>query len=90
MNDNHFLQCPVCSQSMRLLITGGTGVIFKGSGWTPKFERMTAPPYDPEKDMESVARQQKESGMEDKEPWKPTKAVHPIRSRGITIPRKKS
>lgn len=86
MNEEHFLQCPVCSRPMRLLITGGTGVIFKGGGWTPKFERLTTPPYDPEKDMESIERQRKDAGLpEEKKPWRPKKAVHPIRTHGIDM-----
>lgn len=29
--------CPKCNKNtLRRLITGGVGVIFKGSGWTPK------------------------------------------------------
>ena len=28
--------CPRCQKPIKRLITGGAGIIFKGSGWTPK------------------------------------------------------
>lgn len=77
--------CPTCAAPLRKLISGGTGVIFKGEGWTPKFSKGSPPPYDPEKDMESVDRQRKETGMEESD-WRPKKAVHPVRSAGLDIP----
>ena len=33
MKDDPIKDCPVCNQSVRRLINGGTGVIFKGSGF---------------------------------------------------------
>lgn len=82
--------CGLCGKPMRKLITGGTGTIFKGSGWTPTFHKSTAPPYDPEKDMESVTRQRSETGMEESE-WKPKKAVYTgTRTTGIDMSKKKS
>ena len=76
-------KCPTCAAPMRKLVTGGTGVIFKGAGWTPKFSKGSAPPYDPEADMENVDRQRQETGMEPSD-WKPKKAVHGSRrSQGI-------
>jgi predicted nucleic acid-binding Zn ribbon protein len=81
--------CGRCGILMRKLISGGTATFFKGSGWTPKFSKYTAPPYDPEKDMESVTRQRSDTGMEESE-WKPKKAVHgDKRVQGIDVPTKK-
>jgi len=80
--------CEECGSRMEQIITGGAGLIFRGSGWTPKFGPARLSPYDPEKDMESVDRQRKDAGMEPSE-WKPKKAVHPIRSQGITISAKR-
>ena len=33
MKDDPIKDCPICNQSVRRLINGGTGVIFKGSGF---------------------------------------------------------
>jgi len=33
MNDEPVKTCPECSNSVRRLITGGAGIIFKGSGF---------------------------------------------------------
>lgn len=76
--------CPICGSMLRSIITGGVGTIFKGSGWTEKFGKAPTPPYDPEKDMESVDRQRSDAGMEPSD-WKPKKAVHPIRSTGVDM-----
>lgn len=86
--DEKVAVCKACQTPMRQLITGGQRTIFKGDGWTPKFTKYSPPPYDPEKDCESVDRQRAEAGLEPN-PWKPTKAVHPIRSSGIDIKSKK-
>jgi hypothetical protein len=73
---------------MKKLITGGTGTLFLGPGWTPKFSKYTASPYDPEQDMENVDRQRAETGMEESD-WKPKKAVHgSLRAQGIEMPAK--
>jgi len=34
MNDNPEIKCSDCQTIMQRIITGGTGVIFKGGGWT--------------------------------------------------------
>lgn len=36
MSDKHTEECPKCKKKPRRLISNGIGVIFKGSGWTPK------------------------------------------------------
>ena len=33
MSDEPLVECPICSNSVRRLISGGTGLIFKGSGF---------------------------------------------------------
>jgi len=33
MNENPIINCNKCSKTMQRVITGGTGVIFKGGGW---------------------------------------------------------
>ena len=34
MNDSPTIRCNKCSKIMKRVISGGTGVIFKGGGWT--------------------------------------------------------
>jgi putative FmdB family regulatory protein len=36
MNDKPIKICPKCGKKVHRLITGGTGFILKGTGWTPK------------------------------------------------------
>ena len=33
MSEEPLLECPKCSNTLRRLISGGTGIIFKGSGF---------------------------------------------------------
>ena len=33
MSDDHLKECPVCGSNVRRLVSGGTGLIFKGSGF---------------------------------------------------------
>jgi len=34
MNDNPDIKCEKCGKESKRIITGGSGVIFKGGGWT--------------------------------------------------------
>ena len=34
MNENPEIKCSKCQTIMQRIITGGTGIIFKGGGWT--------------------------------------------------------
>lgn len=36
MSDEPIKKCPKCKKKPKRLISGGSGIIFKGSGWTPK------------------------------------------------------
>jgi predicted nucleic acid-binding Zn ribbon protein len=33
MSDDHLKKCPACGSNVRRLVSGGTGLIFKGSGF---------------------------------------------------------
>jgi len=48
MSDSHLKKCPECNGSLRRLVSGGSGLIFKGSGFyltdyvkKPKSEKQT-------------------------------------------------
>ena len=36
MKDEPVKNCPKCKSTVKKIITGGVGIIFKGSGWTQK------------------------------------------------------
>ena len=33
MNDDHLLICPTTGQNVKRVISGGSGVVYKGEGW---------------------------------------------------------
>lgn len=37
MSDPHCKECPECGSEPKRMIGGGSGIIFKGAGWTPKY-----------------------------------------------------
>ena len=38
INDDKLVKCPKCNEmTLVRLISGGNGVIFRGTGWTPKY-----------------------------------------------------
>lgn len=73
MNDRPSYAC-FCGGMLQRQI-GVPAILFKGPGWTPTFHRPEPPPYDPEKDMQSVDAQRKDAGMEPSD-WKPKHSVH--------------
>jgi predicted nucleic acid-binding Zn ribbon protein len=53
MSDSHLKKCPECNGSVRRLVSGGSGLIFKGSGFyltdyakKPKSEKKIEPKND--------------------------------------------
>jgi putative FmdB family regulatory protein len=36
MRDKPLSKCPKCNKKIHRIISGGTGFILKGTGWTPK------------------------------------------------------
>lgn len=39
MSETFFALCPKCNNEMVRMVGGGSGVIFKGDGWTPKYHK---------------------------------------------------
>ena len=64
MSDDPLTECPICGSKVRRLVSGGSGLIFKGSGFyitdykngkkDPKDKKETKKKETPKKDRKSV------------------------------------
>lgn len=69
MKENPEIKCDNCQSVMSRIITGGTGVIFKGGGWTTadsKFKR-------------SQTKKNEKVGKKMKENWEPVSSIDQIK-----------
>lgn len=68
MSDSHLKKCPECNGSLRRLVSGGSGLIFKGSGFY-----LTDYVKKPKSEKQTVSKDNKESSKpikkETKQPW---------------------
>jgi len=71
MNDSPTIKCKKCSsENTKKLVTGGTGVIFKGGGWTTSDQRF----------KEDMTRKNKEAGEKSDRHNQPVKKLDDLKS----------
>lgn len=57
MSDDPVKKCPLCGKKVRRLVSGGTGLIFKGSGfYLTDYVRRSESKSDPEKKTEKAEK----------------------------------
>jgi len=72
MSDAPLTVCPSCGQSVRRKINGGTGIIFKGSGFYKNDSKNSPPTTKSEPPRDKTAR---DASAGEKDPAKPERAV---------------
>jgi putative FmdB family regulatory protein len=70
MKENPEIKCDNCQTVMNIIITGGTGVIFKGGGWTTSDSKF----------KQSQIKKQEKISQRMKENWEPVSKVNQIKN----------
>lgn len=70
MTDKPLTKCPVCGGKLRRLISGGSGLIFKGSGfYATDYKKKNTVSHEPQKkDIQSKPKEGKKEPVSSKDP----------------------